>query len=239
MAILMNASDRHLYSVSSNFLRSIDPYSITVWINAVWNGAARLSFVGMYDGGVSTPTPTTGLQIGTSTGAGDVTCWTYGGTTLVSSATGVMTAYNNTWQMITYTFDGTTHRIYRNDILLNTATGNTVTGTFTQIYINGYPPTGTASETAAYSVDSYTYFGRTLSATEIQTIYNAGGARHGITYQQLARYEFDELAQGATVTSVVDMSGNGNNLNGTGASATPITYTYTNSYPNSNLRPVQ
>jgi hypothetical protein len=150
-----------------------------------------------------------------------------------------MTPYNNTWQMITYTFDGTTHRVYRNDILLNTAVGNTVTGTFTQIYINGFPPTGSASETAAYSVDSYTYFGRTLSATEIQTIYNAGGARHGITYQELARYEFDELAQGATVVSVVDMSGNGNNLLNTGASATPITYSYTNAYPNSNLRPVQ
>ena len=238
MAILMNASDRHLYSVSSNFVGSTDPYTITVWINAVWNGAARLSFVGMYDGGVSTPVPTTGLQIGTL-GNGDVTTWTYGGTTLVASANAVMTSFNNTWQMITYTFDGTTHEVYRNDILLNTATGNTVAGRFTQIYINGYPPVGSAAETAVYSVDSYTYFGRTLSQTEIQTIYNAGGARHGITFGQLARYEFDELPQGVTSASVVDMSGNGNALLNTGASVTPITYTYTNAYANSNLRPVQ
>lgn len=235
----MNASDKHIYSVSSNFRRSTDPYTITVWINAVWDGGIPLSFVGMYDGGVTTPTPTTGLQIGTSAGNGKVSTWTYGGTILVESATAVMIPYNNTWQMITYTFDGTTHRLYRNDILLNTAVGNTVAGTFTQVYINGYPPTGSAAETAAYSVDSYTYFGRTLSGTEIQTIYNAGGARHGITYQQLARYEFDELAQGATTSSIIDMSGNNNTLSSTGASATPITYTYTNSYANSNLRPVQ
>ena len=233
----MNASDRHLYSVSSNFVGSTDPYTITVWINAVWNGATRLSFIGMYDGGTVTPIPTTGLQIGT-VGNGDVTTWTYGGTTLVASANGVMTPFNNTWQMITYTFDGTTHRVYRNDTLLNTATGNTVPGTFRQIYINGYP-LGTALETAVYSIDSYTYFGRALPLTEIQTIFNAGGARHGITFGQLARYEFDELSQGTTTSSVIDMTGNGNTLSTIGASVTPITYTYTNAYANSNLRPVQ
>lgn len=238
MAILMSAADTHMHSAGSNFLGSTDPYTISVWINAVWNGGARLSFVGMYDGALTTPVPTTGLQIGTSTGIGEVSCWTYGGTLLVNSASAVMTPFNNTWVMITYTFDGTTHSLYRNNVLLNTATGNTVAGTFTQIYINGYPPSGTASETAAYSVDSYTYFGRTLSLPEIQTMFNAGGARHGITYGQIVRYEFDEISQGSAVTAVVDMSGNNNTLINNGAGA-PITYTYSGVYANSNLRPVQ
>ena len=233
----MNASDRHLYSVSSNFLNSSDSYSITVWINAVWSGAVPLSFVGVYDGGLTSPIPTTGLQIGTR-GTGLATCWSYGGAILVQSTSGALTPSDNAWVMITYTFDGTTHRLYRNDVLLNTGITAVVPGKFTQVYINGYPPTGNASETAAYSVDSYTYYGKTLLQTEIQTIYNAGGARHGITYQQLARYEFDELAQGAVVSSVVDMSGNGNTLSASGIGSA-ITYTYTNAYANSNLRPVQ
>jgi hypothetical protein len=237
MAIQLNASDKHLYSVSTNFLASTVPFSISVWINAVWSGAVPLSFVGMYDGGLTTPPPTTGLQIGTR-GTGLATCWTYGGTILVQSASGALTPYDNTWQMITYTFDGTTHRLYRNDVLLNTGTTAQLPGTFTQVYINGYPPSGTASETASFAVDSYEYFGRTLSASEVQTIYNAGGARHGIAYRELARYEFDELAQGTAVVSVVDMSGNGNNLGVSGA-GTNLTYTYTGVYANSNLRPVQ
>jgi hypothetical protein len=239
MAIQMSAADRHLYTASSNFTTSNVPYSISVWINATWNGGARLSFVGMYDGGLVTPTPTTGLQIGTSTGAGEVSCWTYGGTVLVQSAGAAMTPYNGTWVLLTYTFDGTNHRIYRNETLLNTSSSvPPVAGTFTQIYINGYPPTGSTSETASYAVDAYAYYSRTLSIDEITTIYNARGTRHGIVYGLLARYDFDELAQGATVTGAIDVSGNGNTILNSGA-GTAITYTFTNTLANANLRMVQ
>jgi hypothetical protein len=237
MAIQMAAADRHLYTASTNFVASNVPYSISVWINAVWNGGTRLSFVGMYDGTVTGGT-TTGLQIGTSAGAGEVTCWTYGGATMVSSAAGVMTAFNNTWIMITYTYDGTTHRVYRNAVLLGTSTTAPVVGTFTQIYINGFPPEGNASETAAYQVDSYSYYSKTLSLDEITTIYNSQGTRHAIVDKLIARYDFDELAQGSTATAIIDLSGNGNTMINTGA-GTPITYTYTNTVANSNLRPVQ
>lgn len=171
-------------------------------------------------------------------GAGEVTCWTYGGATMVASANGVMTPYNNTWVMITYTYDGTNHRVYRNETLLNSATTAQNPGTFTQIYINGYPPTGTTSETATYQVDSYNYYGRTLTQPEIQTIYESRGNRHAITYNQIAAYDFDELSQGSTVTGVIDISGNGNTMINTGA-GTAITYTYTGTVSSSNLRPVQ
>lgn len=239
MAILTGvAADRHLYCIGTNFTASNTPYSITVWINAVWSSGNTYSFVGMYDGTPpATGTPTTGLQIGTRGAGGILSCWTYGGNLLVQSGA-VMTPYDNVWCMITYTYDGVNHNLYRNDTLLATTTTAVVTGTFTQVYINGYPPTGTANETTSFSIDSYTYYGRTLSAAEIQTIYNAAGARHGITNGMLARYEFDELAQGATVSTVLDMSGNGNTLNNTGAGAA-ITYTYPGTYANSNLRPVQ
>lgn len=240
MAIQMTGgTDRHLYTVSPNFLSSTAPYSITVWINAVWNGGSRLSFVGMYDGGLVTPAPTTGLQIGAGSGAGEVSCWTYGGTVLVESAVAAMTPFNNTWILITYTYDGTTHRVYRNNTLLaSSAAIDPVPGVFTQIYINGYPPAGSISETATYQVDAYAYYGRTLPLEEITTIYNSTGTRHGIVDRLIARYDFDELAQGATVSGVVDVSGNGNTMLNSGA-GTPITYTYTNTTANSNLRMVQ
>jgi hypothetical protein len=67
------------------------------------------------------------------------------------------------------------------------------------------------------------------------TIYNAAGARHGIVNGQLARYEFDELSQGSTVTAVTDLSGSGNTLTISGA-GTAFTYNYATSYANSNLR---
>jgi hypothetical protein len=241
MAIQMTGvTNRHLYSVSTNFRSPVNPYSITVWINAVWNGGTRLSFVGMYDGGLTTPVPTVGLQIGTSgTVVGAVDCWTYGGASIVTSAAAAMTAFNNIWTMVTYTYDGASNRVYRNNTLLATsATAPVADSIFTQIYINGYPPTGTTSETATYQVDSYAYYGRTLSLDEITTIYNAQGTRHGITDGLLARFDFDELAQGATVTGVVDVSGNGNTLLNSGA-GNAITYTYSNAAVSSNLRMVQ
>lgn len=230
-------TDRHLFSTSTNFTASTVPFSVSVWINAVWNGGARLSYVGMYDGTITAGT-TTGLQIGTSTGAGEVSCWTYGGTVMVTSATATMTPFNNTWVLITYTYDGTNHRVYRNETLLATATTAQIPGTFTQVYINGFPPTGSAAETATFQVDSYSYYNRTLAPLEITSIYNATGNRNGVVFGLLSRYDFDELAQGATVTNVADISGNGNNMLNSGA-GTAITYTYTNTIANSNLRPVQ
>jgi len=239
MAIQMTAAtDRHLYSVSTNFGAATDSYSISVWINAVWNGGTTFSFVGMYNGSLVV-TPTTGLQIGTTAAnVGGVNCWTYGGLTMVASAAGAMTPYNNTWVLITYTYDGTNHRVYRNDTLLATGTTIQNPGTFTQVYINGYPPSGTANETGTYQVDTYLYFGRTLTQPEIATIYQSFGNRHGIDYGLLASYDFDEGVTGATVTGVVDTSGNGNTLLNTGA-GTAITYTYAGTVASSNLRMVQ
>ena len=73
MSISTTLANTHLFSTSSNFTASTVPFSISVWINAVWNGGSRLSFVGMYNG-TTTGGTSTGLQIGTSTGAGEVSC---------------------------------------------------------------------------------------------------------------------------------------------------------------------
>ena len=154
---------------------------------------------------------------------------------MVQSAAGAMTAYNNTWANITYTYNGTTHLVYINGVQAGSATTAQNAGTFTQVWINGYPPTGNNNECAVFGVDSYIYYNRTLTANEALTIYNSTGMRHGILNGQLTRYEFDELAQGSAVTSVTDLSGNGNNLSVVGG-GTSFTYNYATSFADSNLR---
>jgi hypothetical protein len=242
MAVLTTAADCHLRSSQTMGLLARSAFSISVWINAVWNPGSRRSIVGVYGPAtdVALGTPIAGVQIGTSAGGGDLTCWTWGGGTLVGTAAGVMTALNNTWAHIVYTFDGTTHRVYLNGVLgtsqLDTVSPQ-ITGYLNQVYINGYPG-GVVNEVTSFYVDQYNLYRRTLAADEIGTMYNAGGARHGIMNDLICRYEFDELASGSTASSIVDLTGNGHTLTITGAS-TAITHSYVNSLANSNIRPVQ
>jgi hypothetical protein len=148
-----------------------------------------------------------------------------------------MTGYNGVWVFIVYTYDGTNHTLYRNGIQASTTVTTQQPGYLNQVYINGFPDSA-ASEVTAMQVDQYALYRRTLSATEVLTIYNAAGARHGIVNGLVCRYEFDELSQGASVSNVVDLTGNGNTLTSTGA-GTVMAYAYPNTYANSNLRPVQ
>lgn len=242
MAIATSAVDMHLRSSQAMGLLAQTPFSVTCWIKAVWNPGSRRSFVGICGpsigtGDVPLATPFTAMQIGTSGGNNELTCWTWGGGTLVGTGTGVMASFNNIWCQIAYTYNGTTHRVYRNGVELANATTTQLAGYLNQVYINGYPG-GVLSEVAAYEIDQYAVYRRELSAAEVLTIYNAGGARHGISYDLVCRYEYDELASGANVVSVPDFSGNGHTLTPTGAGAN-FTYTYNNVYPNSNIRMVQ
>lgn len=241
MAIQCNASDIHLRSSQAMGLNAQSPFSITTWINAVWNpgtGATR-SLVGIYGPATDVPlgAPVTALQIGTSLGTGDLAFWTWGGADMCTTAAGVMTPFNNTWVFIAYTYDGSTHRGYLNGTQVCTGTTAQQPGIMNQVYINGYPGT-TTSEVHNHAIDQYALYRRTLSANEIATMYAAQGTRHGIMDGAVCRYEFDELAQGANVAVVVDLSGNGHTLTTFGA-GTPMTFTYPGTIANSNIRPVQ
>lgn len=244
MAITCTSADSHLYGAGGSLLNTADPFSINVWMNCTWNGGARLSFVGMYNGTPPTGTPSigSGLQIGTGAGAGEISCWVYGGTIMIQSAAAAMTAFNGQWVMTTYTWDGTNHRLYVNGASITAPTTTAFTAAqMTQVYINGFPPTGTTGETANFSVDSYTTFRRALSPEEVLTLFNNQGARGGITSSMGIRYEFDEGSNGSTVTSVIDVAGGGNTILPTGAVNT-VTYTYSvggvQNIANTNTRPV-
>jgi hypothetical protein len=239
MAIQSNAADIHLRSSQALGLSSLTPFSVTTWINATWNAGATASFVGIYGPATDDPSfaPVTAMQIGTQTGSYDLVCWTWGGGQLVSGPANTMSGFNGQWVFITYTYDGTTHRLYRNGALLSSSTNSQITGYLNQVYINGFPGSGT-SEVASFQTDQYALYRRALKADEVLSIYNAGGARHGINNGLICRYEYDELSQGVGVSSVPDLTGNGNTLTLVGAGAN-MTYTYTNSFANSNIRPVQ
>ena len=239
MPIQTTSTDIHLRSSQAMGLSALTPFSVSTWINANWSAGARDSFVGIYGPSVDTPlgTPITALQIGSSTGAGELSCWTWGGAVLVGTATGAMTAFNNTWVFVVYAFDGTTHSLYRNGVLVASATTTQTPGFLNQVYINGYP-TGITNEVSAFQVDQYALFRRALSADEVQTMYAAQGGRHGIVKDVICSYDFDELAQDVVVSSVVDMSGNGHTLTIAGA-GTSMTYVYPSALANSNTRPVQ
>jgi hypothetical protein len=239
MAIQSNAADIHLRSSQAMNLSAQTPFSVTTWINATWNPGTTSSLVGIYGPPTDTPLggPVTAMQIGTQTGTYDIVCWTWGGGLLVAGPAAAMTGFNGIWVFITYTFDGTTHRLYRNGVLLASSTNAQIPGYLNQVYINGYPGSIT-SEVASFQTDQYALYRRTLSADEVLTIYNAGGARHGINNGLICRYEYDELSQGINIASVPDLTGNNNTLTLVGA-GTNMTYTYTNTLANSNIRPVQ
>lgn len=243
MAVQTSAVDTHLRSSQALGLSALTPFSVSTWINANWGSTATpigtVSLVGIYGPTTDIPlgSPVTAMQVGTRTGSGELSCWTWGGGVLVETANNVMVTLNNTWVHIVYTFDGTTHTVYCNGASMATATTSQINGFLNQVYINGYPG-GVLNEVAAFQVDKYSLYRRTLSAAEVLTMYSAAGTRHGIVNDLIAWYEFDQLAEGSTATAELDLSGNGNTLTSTGAGAA-ITYTYSNTYANANLRPVQ
>ncbi len=195
---LANATD-------TTFFRSATaPQSISVWINALWDGATQTtSLVGMYSSDNIPGGAGSALQIGSYSIDGQCVVWTWGGAPLVAT-TGIVIP-SNTWVNITYTYDGTTHKLYYNGVLNNTSTVVQTAVNFNQVYMNGFANGGT-SETGNFFVDTYDYYNRALSADEILTIYNAHGNRHGILYGALLRYEFDEDAVGAATSLVYNQT---------------------------------
>jgi hypothetical protein len=203
------------------------PLTLMVWLNtAVWSSAARVSMFGTYN---SATAGGTAVQIGTSTGAGEISCWTWGGTVLIGS-TGY-TAPSNTWIHIAYAFDGTvanggtnTHRLYINGVLNNSnTTGTQLAGTITSVYINGYPGGG-VSETGVISVEDARYYNRVLSANEILSAYTSYGDRDGIVSGLIASYSFSENAPGVVANNIKDIAGGGNTLTPIGAAAANFTF---------------
>src|SRR5205807_1137032 len=112
----------------------------------------------------------------------------------------------NTWTHVAGTFDGTTYRVYVNGVLVGSAAG-TLGG------VNTAPLTiGMSGPYGGFSglVDDAALYRSALSASEIQTIFNAGAGTK-LTTGNANGIEFDSNAAGNTVQG---------NLIGTNAGAT-------------------
>jgi hypothetical protein len=216
------------------------PVSITCWIKAPW-GAGTQSYVGLYDekqrAGSGT-NASTAVQLG-SRAANIFNVWTWGGGILVDSAIS-MAPYVNQWVFLTYTFDGTFHKCYVNATLAGTTQNTQLPGNFDRVYLNGYT-NGGASETAAFQLDTYNSYNRALSQDEITTMYNTRGNRHGIVYGCMVRYEFDEIAVGTAVSTVLNQT----DYPSAYSNLAPVTpagtsrATHSDGYADANLRPPQ
>ena len=189
--------------------------TLMCWINSAAFGTGNTnSMCGFYNGTYNASTaPTTASQIGTRIGTSfDV--WTWGGSVMISS-TGI-TPVNGTWYHIAYVYKvaTTTHQLYVNGVLNNTAV-NAIqqAGTFTQLYLNGYPQLGSANaETGNTALDGIRGYNRALTGPEILTIYNSGGLRDGIVYGQCAHYLMNGVYGGQSGT-LYDVSGLNSTMN--------------------------
>lgn len=177
----------------------------------------------------------TAMQIGTVLGAGEISCWTYGGAVLTTTATDFAPQSNNKWINVCYTWDGEWSKLYVDGTLAAAAATAQNPGMLKYVTINGYMA-GAAAETDSHSVDCYMLYNRALSDDEVLTIFQAEGGRHGIWNGLVAQYEFDELPEGSNATNVLDLSGNGATLLMVGNGAAPK-YTYQNAVADSNIRP--
>lgn len=230
MAIQCAVGDIHLNATTSVLPTTTSPMTITAWVNAsTW--ATTVSMIGAY----GPTTPTAAVQLGAR--AGNLVAWTWGGGILVST-NALITLQTDVWYHVAYTYDGTTHSLYVNGVLINTSTTAVTTTQLNQIYINGYP-TGLTNETSTHKVDSYAFYNRILSSSEILTMASCKGLTHGIYNGLLVAYVFDEGSEGSAATTIVDLSGNSANLTSSGAGTTPITYTYAGAEASTNLRQVQ
>ena len=214
------------------------PQSISVWINAAWDGNTGVkSYVGMYGSANVAGGAGSAIQFGTRTTLGQCNIWTWGGGLLVSTTGVVITA--NDWVNLTYTYDGTTHRIYYNGVFNNSSTTAQLAGNFDVVWLNGYRNGGTA-ETGTFQLDTYDYYNRALSADEVLTIYNTRGNCHGIVNGSILRYEFDENAVGTNIVSVVNQTDYPSTLsNLTPENVRSPKVTYSAGYVSKNLRSPQ
>lgn len=193
--------------------------SVCGWVNLSTTTGTQ-SIIGQYNGTHNATTvPTTAIQLGVRTISTTqrFVAWTWGGNVLVDSGTYVLPT--NTWIHVAYTCTaisgGTqTHRLYINGSLITTSTNSTqISGTLTQVFINGYPQTGGgSSEESTTQVNDVRVYNRTLSDSEILTIYSLDGLRDGIVDGLVFAAPMSDSSINASAGTVRDYSVNANNL---------------------------
>lgn len=226
-----NAVYLHTTTTPAALASTIAAQSVCGWVK-LSSTAGSQSIIGQYDGTHNaTVLPTTAIQLGVRAVSATqrFVAWTWGGNVLVDS--GAFTVATNVWYHIAYTCTaisgGTqTHKWYINGALITTSTNSTqVAGNLTQVFINGYPQTlGGSAEESSTQISDVRVYNRTLSDSEILTIYTLSGLRDGIVGGLVFAAPMSEQSINSSAGTVRDYSVNANNLvqviNGVGTSFT-------------------
>ncbi len=103
-----------------------------------------------------------GIQVGLDRNRPAAWSWGQNAGFVITSATPPAGARH-----LTYTFDGTTHRLYLDGALASTSTAGSQSGAVTTIYVGTYDP---PSELCAGQIDDLRIYDRALSAAEVGTL---------------------------------------------------------------------
>jgi hypothetical protein len=159
--------DRATISGSNSSLNSATALTMISWVNPIqlksgWQGVFLRQTVGVYELWIFDNKLRYGLNTGSGTGR----------------ASGNISLVNNNWYMLSWTYDGSTVRLYVNAIPDSTfsRTGSIPTSTST-IFI-GY--SGFSSEYFNGYVNICQLYSKALSAQEIRQNFNATRSRFGI-----------------------------------------------------------
>jgi hypothetical protein len=163
-ALSFDGVDDRLYKQNATGLPANNaPQSIVAWIYHT-RGDARESILGL-----NNPSARSSTQLG-SRGDNVLSVWKWGGTVLVSDPNPFSL---NVWTHWVYTFDGTTHWLYRNGSLVATSTTEPNTAVPSLLIVSGYNVS--SSELFRGYIDEILVLNRVLTAAEISDLYNYYG----------------------------------------------------------------
>ena len=158
-----------------------------------WYFCASVATLQSFVNGVNQST-SVGYQMGIR--SNNLTLWSYGGTGLVSQA-----AIAGQWVFVSYTFDGTTHRLMQNMGTAVTSTSAPQSGIPAHCQIAG----NFWNENLSGRMEDIRLYDRVLSDAELQTIYASNGLDkilEGLRLYLPAVTDFVDFMSGQTPTSV-------------------------------------
>jgi hypothetical protein len=125
-----------------------------------------------------------------------------GSTTAVSTVTSGTTVTNGVWYHICGTYDGTTMRLYVNGVSVGTLARSGVITSSTGIFTIACDATSATARAEYFtgSIEEVRLYSRTLSASEVQTIYACKGTSV-IRNSMVVNYNLDELRNGTSVAA--------------------------------------
>lgn len=166
-SIVLNGSTQYI-DVGS--FMSYSKFTISLWVNP---GTSQVIYADIFDNNHTGTQNFVCQQNATNLNQYEFAMLSPGG----ASTTGLFTLTSSTWALLTFTFDGSVVRGYKNGTLLGTG------GSMTPNYVSPYFRLGNWAGGGRYWNGKYgncMVYNRNLSATEITQIYNIQKQRFGL-----------------------------------------------------------